>query len=575
MHGKRGGPTGVIGKLAASVFLVAFAGFGVAFMVLAGGDMLGPLATYAWEATPCEIVSSEVREDQSNNAPFEFVVEYTYSYDGRQYTAQRYRADESQFDDYTKVQRLAERYPAGGQATCYVDSDEPSEAVLQRGPAWIALFMLIPAVFVLIGVGGLIGVWFGKSDADSKPIVSREAKGRGRLFAVLFFGIFAAVGLGMSWFLLVKPLVKVVDARSWRAVECTVESSRVRSHRDSDGTTYSVDILYRYTFDGREYKSNRYDFIGGSSGGSSGKHEIVSQYPEGRTATCYINPDDPSEAVLNRGLSWMFLLGLIPLVFLAVGVGGIYFTLRSKDDSKATVISRGKAKPHRLSDTAGAAALDFLPDYDTSDGPVTLKPTMSRWLKLAGVLVFALVWNGIISVFLFEVYESHAEGDPDWFLTLFMIPFVLVGLGTIAGVVYFALALTNPKPQVTVNTAALPLGGALDVAWDLVGNVNKVRRLHVWLEAREEATYRRGTNTYTDKETIATFDLLDSQDRRDIAHGAGSVTIPADAMHSFTADNNKIVWSLKMEGDIPRWPNVKAAFEIVVLPIDHDTEPAA
>jgi hypothetical protein len=37
-------------------------------------------------------------------------------------------------------------------------------------------------------------------------------------------------------------------------------------------------------------------------------------------------------------------------------------------------------------------------------------------------------------------------------------------------------------------------------------------------------------------------------------------------MHSFTASNNRIVWTLKLSGEIPRWPDVTESVEIEVTP---------
>jgi hypothetical protein len=343
-----------------------------------------------------------------------------------------------------------------------------------------------------------------------------------------------------------------------------VESSKVRSHSSDDGTTYSVDILYRYQFNGKQYKSNRYGFIGGSSSGRGGKQAIVKQYPPGSEKTCYVNPDDPAEAVLHRGLSWMFLLGLIPIVFGAIGFGGLYFMLRG-DRKKPPIVVRPIGE-RRQTPVIGAATLSFLPKFEASDGPVTLKPTSSRLGKLIGVLLFALIWNGIVSVFLYEVIKSHASGRPEWFLTLFLIPFVVIGLASIAFVFHQVLAMFNPTAQVTVNRNALAQGEALDVAWDLVGRTHMVKRMRVWLQGREEATYRRGTHTVTDKHVFTTIELANTDLPADIIGGAGSVTIPADTMHSFAASNNKIIWSLHVHGEIARWPDIQAEFPIVVLP---------
>lgn len=37
-------------------------------------------------------------------------------------------------------------------------------------------------------------------------------------------------------------------------------------------------------------------------------------------------------------------------------------------------------------------------------------------------------------------------------------------------------------------------------------------------------------------------------------------------MHSFEADNNKILWNLDVHGDIKKWPDVKESFKITVVP---------
>ena len=38
-------------------------------------------------------------------------------------------------------------------------------------------------------------------------------------------------------------------------------------------------------------------------------------------------------------------------------------------------------------------------------------------------------------------------------------------------------------------------------------------------------------------------------------------------MHSFGADNNKVVWELKVSGEIARWPDVDESFPITIRPL--------
>ena len=150
-----------------------------------------------------------------------------------------------------------------------------------------------------------------------------------------FFSIFLVLGLVISYLLAVRPVLKILEARSWIPTPCVVISSEVRRHSDSDGSTYSINISYRYTFKGTEHQSNRYHFVGGSSSGYDGKAAVVGRFPAGASATCYVNPNNPTDAVLERGFTPDLWFGLIPLVFVAVGAGGIFSTLRGRRRAKS------------------------------------------------------------------------------------------------------------------------------------------------------------------------------------------------------------------------------------------------
>jgi Protein of unknown function (DUF3592) len=147
---------------------------------------------------------------------------------------------------------------------------------------------------------------------------------------VAFLSLFLLVGIGTS-FLFVAPAFKVLKAKSWPAVPCTILSSELGSHPGEDSTTYSVDVSYTYTFQGQEHKSDRYQFLGGStSSGREVKERAVRRLPPLTRTVCYVNPDDPSEAVLNRDFSTdYFLAALVPLIFVGASLGAIVLTLRS------------------------------------------------------------------------------------------------------------------------------------------------------------------------------------------------------------------------------------------------------
>ena len=79
-------------------------------------------------------------------------------------------------------------------------------------------------------------------------------------------------------------------------------------------------------------------------------------------------------------------------------------------------------------------------------------------------------------------------------------------------------------------------------------------------------SYRRGTDTHTDTNVFHRATLREVGDSMGVARGTASIRIPDDTMHTFTANNNKIVWTIKMKGDINRWPDIEESFDLTVTP---------
>ncbi|MFL6194567.1 MAG: DUF3592 domain-containing protein [Thermoanaerobaculia bacterium] len=391
-----------------------------------------------------------------------------------------------------------------------------------------------------------------------KPVSSRRQGRSPRGCLGLFFLIFLAVGCAASYFTLWKPLTRYRAAQSWPERSCTILDSRVTENSDSDGSTYGVDIHYAYEMDGREYRSDRYDFLRYSSSGRSGKEAIVARYPPGSRAACYVNPEDPAEAVLTRDLSVRYLVGTIPLVFVAVGLGGLIWVMRSGALSGSTSGaggSGGAGAPFGVAMTAGAVE---------PGGPVELRPTVTRKGMLFGLLFVALFWNGIVSVFVYQIWKSWREGRPEGCGALFISIFVLVGLALVFAVVRQFLILFTPRPVLTLSPAVLSTGGGGWLQWRLTGGAVGVRRLAVVLEGREEATYRRGTDTYTDRSVFVKVPILETADSYQIPGGTATFTVPAGTAPSFKADHNKIIWSLKVKCEIPGWPDSEEEYEVTV-----------
>lgn len=385
-----------------------------------------------------------------------------------------------------------------------------------------------------------------------------------------FFGVFLLAGLGFGLIFFI-PAYKAVMARGWTPVECEIVSSDVGAHY-GDSTTYSIDVSYRYVFDGAEYTSDRYEFLGGSSSGFKSKKKKVDALPVGSTTTCYVDSDHPAEAVLYRGFSWIYLFALLPLVFIAIGGGGVLWAVAGTRWVKSRRGDSLSGTAAQLGGREQALYRELDPAQEPIDtGPVELEETISPGGKLGWLIFATLLWNGIVGLFVWQAWNAwRASGSIDGCLTIFLVPFVLVGLMLLVGVPYQLLALANPRPKLRLSRSVIALGETAQLTWSFTGSVNRLQDLRIWIEGVESATYRHGTTTSTSTATFATLEIVERRDGMPVGNGSATVRIPSDTMHTFEASRNKILWKLKLHASIARWPDVGTEFPIVVVPAEED-----
>lgn len=580
--------TSVGGRIFGSLFFLSFLGMGLLFCVFIGREVYLNALTYRWTRADCVILESRVQDDANRENPYRFQVRYEYEWQGRTHSSEKWSRRTGGHSTYDEAQALVTRYPLDSKAACYVNPSNPSEALLERPGLWMGFMILLPLIFVAIGGIGLVAMWSKKAEAveatkpvRTKPISSVGSSQTGTRFAIGFFGLFLFIGVVVFYFITLQPLLQVLSARSWVVTPCTIVSSRVQTHRGDDSTTYRVDILYRYEVDGQEHRSSRFKFMGGSSSGFKSKAEIVAQYPEGAQRTCFVNPRNPAEAVLQRGLTADMWFGAIPAVFMLVGGGGILAMVRKgASEQRQRYNAAADVTPVPVSEIVGVMAPTSSVTaalFEDSSGSRVLKPASSRLAMLIVMGAFAAIWNGVLW-FLFlpdtGAFRRGSVGAFDIIHFIFLLPFLAVGLVLIGVVVYQWLALYNPKAEITITPGLPALGGRLELAWRLTGRTHVLRDLKIVLEAREEATYRRGTRTYTDRKVFLKLDAASANDPGSMSEGRATIVLPIESVPTFSGKNNKIVWGLTVTGEIPRWPNLKEEFVIEVRPPAVSVSPA-
>ena len=144
----------------------------------------------------------------------------------------------------------------------------------------------------------------------------------GKMFASAFLSVFLAMGL-LFCGLIAREVYRIGQTYTWKAVDCEVIACSVGDHHP-----YRLDIRYRYTWAGRPYESTKLRVSGSGEDDLAKAQALAERYQPGRKTTCYVNSANPAEAVLLRQTPWIGLFILLPLVFVAIGGGGIYYVWR-------------------------------------------------------------------------------------------------------------------------------------------------------------------------------------------------------------------------------------------------------
>jgi len=236
----------------------------------------------------------------------------------------------------------------------------------------------------------------------------------------LFLGLFALSFLGVGIWALISIVSTLIDwksMQSWEPVQAYVLSGGYHSYSGSESTTYKAYGEYTYTYNGREYKSDRVQINNDSD--NIGKHQIKLGQKLKRTAKqkepieAYVNPDNPNDAVINRDIR-LEIVGFKLIFLVAFGGFGLglliaIFTIPKEKDSTLPLY---KEKPWLINDK-----------WQTNEIYSTAKLTLYiTW-------GFAIFWNAISSPILFILAEEILE-ENNYFILIALI-FPLIGAGLI------------------------------------------------------------------------------------------------------------------------------------------------
>ena len=172
----------------------------------------------------------------------------------------------------------------------------------------------------------------------------------GKVFLTLFLLVWMALPVFMLG-MLVRQARNTIRARSWVEMPCRYVSADVRGANGE----FWMSVRYEYEVDGVRHVGTRHS-IGREDftiDGIAKRNECMERYAKGNAGTCFVNPADHSEAVLERDSLCGAVAGILfALIFPCVGCGILGALWRP----------RRKTKPDPLSNAAAPPGIPACPD---------------------------------------------------------------------------------------------------------------------------------------------------------------------------------------------------------------------
>ena len=354
------------------------------------------------------------------------------------------------------------------------------------------------------------------------------------------------MGGAFFYFTVLQPFFQSTAARHWVETPCRVLSSEVKYHSGSKGGTYSEEIAYAYQVDGREYHSDRYQFLRFSSSGRQAKANVVAKYPRGRQAVCYVNPKNPLEAVLNRGFAPVGWFAFFPLVFVGVGMVGLVGAVRGRGIFVGQGTIANTEEPWRQR-----------PDW------AARRVFSSGKKQMAGVWFFAGIWNLISVPAAWGVVSSHAIHKGNEMAAAVLI-FPLIGLGLLIWAFRMTLRWMRFGESV-FEMAFVPglLGGALEGVIRPSRPMRPEGPIQLRLNCLSRVTRSSGNGSSTQESLLWQHET--AVEMRPDGTIPVAFYLPADGSEtSVIGVGNGVLWRLEVKARVPG-VDYAAQFEVPVF----------
>ena len=237
---------------------------------------------------------------------------------------------------------------------------------------------------------------------------------KGRILVSLFALPFFSVGVWMLWSIS-STLLNAWQMDAWVQADARLTRAGYETHSGDDSDTYEAFASYNYSIGDQSYSGDRVSLSGGADNIGSYQEDIgrnlLNAHSSGESILIFVNPENPSDSVIDRGVRWGLLGFKLMFVFVFGGVGlGLLIAAWKAPKEKDQTLPKFQEAPWLVND-----------GWQTS----TIKSSSKS--SMYGAWIFAALWNLISAPLPFVLYEEVLQKEN--YPALIGLLFPLVGIG--------------------------------------------------------------------------------------------------------------------------------------------------
>lgn len=270
----------------------------------------------------------------------------------------------------------------------------------------------------------------------------------------------------------------------------------------------------------------------------------------------------------NESAIVLFLFGGIGLVFFAFGAamflsgarsllrlftGGIDDFLDLQQASHRATMARLRARP-RSTPAAKSTPSSSLFVTHSSNG--VFRVSTRSFYRMATVIAFGFTtfWNGVIG---FGLVDLARGGSLGLLLSLFLVPFVLVGLGLFALIIYLFLASLHPSMELRLEKEEFQRGETLVLNWSFEHNPSHLRHFDVSLQVLETLIEGSGDDETRYSHQLCEVTIAAQVPLRFQKEGTIRATLPVQPEPSSASSQREVSWILYLHATATRAPDLR------------------